>query len=293
MTKMLCIVIDGLLPEALECAHVCSLRQLMLSGTTMNHLYHQGPNLPLPGLATLFSSIGPEEHGVVNNNQGLIDSRHATSLFSLLRYHHLSSALFHSREHLQHLVPYGELHASMYINSQGIQNNDSKVAALAGTYIQAHQPDLCCLCLQGVDITGTHFGYLSEPYLESIEQADQAIGLLLEQLRLVGLHNDYTIMVTAGYGGSWTQSTGHRSPIFLPWIISGQGICHHLVIEAEASFLHVAPTMAAILDIAPHPSWKGSVLENIFLHSLHPTPALAEEQQYMHLLNEHCIRPAA
>ena len=89
---------------------------------------------------------------------------------------------------------------------------DSQLAEMAASHILAEQPDLCCLYLQGTDIAGTHFDYLSEPYLETVEQADQAIGILTEQLRMVGMENEYTIMVTSGYGGSWTIGHTNSTP---------------------------------------------------------------------------------
>lgn len=293
MTKLLCILIDGLQMEALKCAHIRCLKKMISTGTTVKKLQHGGPNLPLPGLATLFSSIPPQEHGVMDNNRGLIDSRHAYSLFSLLRYHHLTASFFYSREHLQHLLHQGELHTGVFLNSQGIKNMDSQLAEMAVSHILAEQPDLCCLSLQGTDIAGTHFGYLSEPYLETVEQADQAIGILMEQLRMVGMENEYTTMVTSSYGGSWTiDHTKSQEPIGLPWIISGQGIAQNTVIEQTISFIDVAPTLAHILDVSPHPNWQGSIIEDFFTQSSTRQHSI-KNQAYVHLLQEQHMRPAA
>lgn len=293
MTKLLCILIDGLQLEALQCAHVRCLKKLMASGTTVNNLRHDGPNLHLPGLSTLFSSIPPQEHGVMDNNSGLVDSRHAISLFSLLRYHHLTASLFYSREHMQYLLPHGEIDTSVFLNSQGIKNMDSQLAEMAGSHIQKEQPDLCCLSLQGTDIAGTHFGYLSEPYLETVEQADQAIGILTERLRMVGLDNEYTIMVTSSYGGAWTYDPkSNKNGTSLPWIISGKAIARNTVIEQNISFIDVAPTLAHILDVFPHPNWQGSRVQDFFTQG-NERQILQEKQLYMHLFQEHKMRPAA
>lgn len=293
MTKLLCILIDGLQTEALQCAHVRYLKKLMASGTTVRNLQHEGPNLPLPGLSTLFSSIPPHKHGVMDNNSGLIDSRHATSLFSLLRYHHLTASFFYSREHLQYLLPQGELHTGVFLNSQGIRNMDSQLAEMAASHIQKEQPDLCCLALQGTDIAGTHFGHLSEPYLEAVEQADLAIGILAEQLHMVGLEHEYTIMITSSYGGSWTIDHTNNTPLLcLPWIISGHGIAHNTVIEHTISFIDVAPTLAHILDISPHPNWQGSRVHDFFTKG-NKLQQSVKTQTYVPLFKRQQMRPAA
>ena len=293
MTKLLCILIDGLQMEALQCAHVRCLKKMMASGTTVKNLKHDGPNLPLPGLSTLFSSIPPQEHGVMDNNSGLVDSHHAISLFSLLRYHHLTASFFYSREHLQYLLPQGGLHTVVFLNSQGIKNMDSQLAEMTTSHIQREQPDVCSLALQGTDIAGTHFGYLSEPYLETVEQADQAIGILIEQLRMIGLENAYTIMITSSYGGSWTCAPADKqSDLCLPLIIAGKGIQQNTVIEQNISFIDVAPTLAHILDVSPHPNWQGRLIQDFFTQS-NTLQHSVENQTYMHLFKEQQMKPAA
>lgn len=181
----------------------------------------------------------------------------------------------------------------MFINSQGIKNVDNQLAEQAAYHLQGEKPDLCCICLQGTDIAGTHFGYLSEPYLESIERADRAIDMLLEKLQMVGLHDEYTIVVTASYGGSWaSDSSGTAQQLELPFIVKGHAINANHTIEEPISFLDVAPTLAELLDIAPHPNWHGSVAEEIFspMNNRH----LEQEELFrVHLLDNANIRPAA
>ncbi len=268
MSKLLCLLIDGLLSEALACTHVSCFDHLTRNGIIARQIQPLQPRLTLPTLISLFTSLPPEEHGVLSNSAAAVVSPHAVSLFSLLRYRHLNSAAFYSSDRLRAAFPSGSLQTGMLINSQGIRNVDRELAEQAGLHLQREQPDFCLLSLQGTDIAGVHFGYHSEAYRESVEQADQALALLLENLALVGLQQDYMIMVMGCPGGfrPFTEEEGLREACF-PLILAGPGIRKGAELEQPLSFLDLAPTMAKILGVAPHPDWRGSIIGDLFRRS--------------------------
>ncbi len=265
MAKVVCVVIDGLRQEALQCAHVHCLDRLISQGTYAENLYHNGPDLTLPALATLFTSMPVSEHGIITNSSSVGISPHTTSITSIARYHNRTTSLFYSKEQIRSLFPQDSLHTSLFINSGGIKNVDNRLADQAARHLQKEKPDVCWLYLQGTDIAGTHFGYLSEPYLESIERADQAVDLLIEQMAVVGLQNEYVLMVLAGHSGSWDhQDTFAPSHEPLPWIISGPGIAEGCCIERKISLMDLTPTLAQVLEFESHPCWQGRVVQEIF-----------------------------
>jgi len=265
MPKLLCVVIDGLRTETLACAHVHCFDHLIRSGVVARQLQPLQPDLTLPTLFSLFTSLPPEEHGVLTNSGASLVSPHAVSLFSLLRYRHMNSSAFFSCDRLRLLFPPGSLQTGVFINSQAIRNVDRELTELAYLHLQKEKPDFCLLSLQGADIAGVHFGFRSEPYRESVEQADQALGLLLEHLAVVGLQQDYVIMVLGSHNGSRTRIGENRpTDAGLPLIIAGPGIPQGVELEQPLSFLDLAPTMATILGLAPHPDWQGSGIESQF-----------------------------
>ena len=264
MPKLLCVIIDGLRAETLACAHVRCFDHLIRNGVIARKVQPLQPDLTLPALTSLFTSLPPEEHGVLTNSDASLVSPHAVSLFSLLRYRQLNSSAFYSCDRLRLLFPSGSLQTGVVINSQGIRNVDRHLAEQAGLHLQKEKPDCCLLYLQGTDIAGVHFGLCSEVYRESVEQADQALGLLLEHLAVVGLREDYVIMVLGCPGGSRPRIGGERqAETWLPLIVAGPGIPQGLEMEQPLSFLDLAPTMAKILGLAPHPDWWGGVIADL------------------------------
>ena len=265
MPKLLCVVIDGLRAETLACAHVPCFDNLARSGVLARRLQPSRPCLTLPTLVSLLTSLPPEEHGVHSNSGISQVSPHAVSLFSLLRYRHQNSAAFYSNDRLRLLFPPGSLQTGVLINSQSIRNVDRELAAEAASHLQREKPDCCLLYLEGADIAGTHFGFTSEPYLESVEQADRALGLLLEHLAVVGLRQDYVIMVMGCCGGAGPVIAAMDEPS-LPLLLSGPGIRKGEELARPLSLLDLAPTMAGILGLAAHPDWRGGVLAEAFHH---------------------------
>lgn len=269
MPKLLCVVIDGLRAETLACAHVPCFDRLIRNGVIARQLEPPQPQLILPTLVSLFTSLSPEEHGVLSNSAASVVSPHAVSLFSLLRYRHQRSSAFYSCDRLRLLFPPGSLQTGVLINSQAIRNVDRELAEQAGQHLQREKPDLCLLSLQGADIAGIHFGFHSETYRESVEMADQALGLLLENLAVVGLQQEYVIMVV-GCANNVPSRNGAAQPAgetHLPLILAGPGIPGGVELEQSLSFLDLAPTMAKILGVAPHPDWRGGIIGEVFRRS--------------------------
>ncbi len=263
MSKLLVVVVDGLRAETLACAHVPCFDRLAAKGVSSLRLQPVHPGSTLPTLVSVFTSLPPEEHGVTSNAGTAGVSPHAVSLFSLLRYRHYASAAFYSNDRLRLLFPLGSLQTAMLINSQSIRNVDRELAEQAARHLQREQPDCCLLYLEGANIAGTHFGFGSEVYLESVEQADRAVGLVLEYLAVAGLHQDYVTMIL-GCCGSSRPDSGAEAAASLPLLLAGPGIRKGEQPERPLSLLDLAPTMATILGLATHPDWRGGAVAEVF-----------------------------
>lgn len=257
MSKLLVVIIDGLCTETLACARVPCLEGLGRRGVFTSRLRLLHPSLTLPNIMSLLTSVPPEEHGVLAHNGSITPAPQTVSLLSLLRYRCQNVAAFYSSDRLRTLLPPGCLQTGVMINAQSIRNVDQELAQHAAFHLQREKPDCCLLYLEGANITGTHFGFGGEPHLESVEQADSALMMILEHLRLVGADGEYAVLVIGCRGNAPRAAVEagrqHCAPLFL----AGPGIVQHKVVEQPVSLLDLAPTMAAILDVAPHPDWQG------------------------------------
>ena len=262
MSKLLMVIFDGLCTDTLACAHVPCIDGLARGGYLSRQLQLQHPQSLLANLASLLTSMPPVEHGILSNSGAASLSPHAVSLLSLLHYRHHNIAAFVPNDRLLGLFPQGALQTAMLINSQVIRNVDRHLAQQAAHHLQREKPDCCLLCLDGPSIAGTHFGVNSEPYVESIEQADQALATILEHLRIVGAEREYTMVVVGCCAARPQPADAGDSASFL--LVSGPGIVQGREGEQPLSLLDLAPTLAAIVGVAPHPDWRGRMLGEWF-----------------------------
>jgi hypothetical protein len=261
MSKLLVVIIDGLCTETLACAHVPSLDGLARRGIQGGHLQTQHAALTLPNLISLFTSLPSEEHGVLSNSGSAILSPLATPLFSLLRYRQQNIAAFYSSDRLRNIFPMGSLQTGVLINSQSIRNVDQELSQQTARHLQREKPDCCLLYLEGPNVTGTHFGFSSEPYLEAVEQAGRSISVIMEHLAFVGAEQEYCTLVVGCCGAAATQT---EYACISPVLLSGPGILQGIVEEQPLSLLDLTPTMASLLNVAPHPDWRGRTLSEWF-----------------------------
>ncbi|MGI6656796.1 MAG: alkaline phosphatase family protein [Desulfobulbus sp.] len=259
MPKLLFIVIDGLTSDTLACAHVPCLDALARRGVSTTVYPPPGsPQLLLPLLTSLFTSLPPEEHGVLTNSGLEPLTSHPLSLFSLLQYRCRSVSAFFSNDRLVRLFPPGALHTSLLINSQGLRNVDRELTKQAGRHLQQQMPDFCLVHLEGVGIAAACFGRISEPCMESIEQADRMVGILLEDLAVVGLDGEYAIMVMGGPGPA-RQPGEETREAHRPLFFAAPETADQQAEPAGIALLDLAPTMAALAGLSPHPDWRGRI----------------------------------
>ncbi len=265
MKKLLCIIVDGLRSETLACAHAGFLENISRRGVVCRDVICGMPQTTMSALYTVLTSLWPHQHGVTDNRSPNEDTPMELSLASLCRYRQRTISLLYSRDGIASLIPPRMLDNSLFINSQGIRNVDKLLIRAAGEHLQSEKPDCCFLYLDGVDIATNHFGFLSECSFEAIETVDRGIAHIFEQIRKVGLDNEYVLMVLGGQGG-WKycnkNSEAHKTKI--PLFILGPDIAEGMDIDMGPSLLDLAPTMADILGVSLHPDWQGRVLQEIF-----------------------------
>ncbi len=286
--KMLCVVVDGLQSDALACAHAGCLDRLAREGVASRKLVTVSREATLPALHTLMTSMWPDEHGVTTDTGFGTATLGDVSLAALLHSRQRTVSLFHTRDCVNSMIPARLLGHSLFLNSRRIRNMDSRIAEAAARHLQKEKPDFCLLYMDGVEISRRHFGFMSECYLEAIETADRAIAHILEQIRVVGLQDEYVLLILGGPG---SRRLAHlQNKIML--ILNGRGIVRGLEIRNGLSLLDMAPTMAEILDVPPHPDWRGRVLREALCGSSEHSAA-GSSSISLELLEPKVVRPAA
>jgi predicted AlkP superfamily pyrophosphatase or phosphodiesterase len=259
MAPVVFTLIDGLRPDALAAANCPNLEALRNRSAFTFKASSIMPSITLPCHMSIFHSVPPTRHGVVTNDwmpmarplPGLVEQSTAAGL---------RSAFFYNWEPLRNLSLPGNLIFSYFHKTAKTVDGDQLTAVEAVRYLDRDRPDFMFVYFGTVDEAGHDYGWLAPGYLAQLERVDQAVGILFDALPAGA-----TILLQSDHGGhDRTHGTDSPEDMTIPWLVAGPGIRQNYELQGPVSLLDTAPTLARLLGVAPHPSWEGRCIEEIF-----------------------------
>ena len=275
-TKVLVLGLDGLSVAGMEKANMPNIDKLFADGVISLNTRTVMPSVTLPNWTSHLTSAGPEQHGVVNNDWTLekhelnpieIDSEgYFPSIFKVLKDNKSSTKTAYYYNWKQLIYPINK----KYLDEVGFEENDrfdENYGKAIDFLIQNRQnPSLVFLYSVHTDHAGHKFKWMSPEYIAALEEADNAIGNLINKLKEEGLFQDIHFMLITDHGG---KNTGHggtsMEEMEVPWAIVGPKIKHNFKMEEFNSNINTSATIARIFRIKNTPaSWTGKAPSSIF-----------------------------
>jgi predicted AlkP superfamily pyrophosphatase or phosphodiesterase len=260
MPTTVLVVVDGLRPDAILMANCPQMGNLLARSSYTFQASSVMPSVTLPCHMSIFHSVPPTRHGITTNEwqpmarplPGLIDQARAAN-------HHTAS--FYNWEPLRNLSLPGSLNFSYCRdNVYADLEADRVIADEAVRYIAGDAPDFAFVYFGTVDTIGHRHGWMSDEYLAQVARVDGALGALLD-----GLPADSTLLLLSDHGGhERSHGTDAAEDMTIPWLVAGPAIRRGYEISTPVSLLDTAPTLAHILNIAPHRDWDGRCIAEIF-----------------------------
>lgn len=265
-TYVFLVVIDGCRPDVLLQANTPNIDAL-----SENSLYNWlgvtvYPSTTPPTIASLLTGAYPEDHSY----EVARDSLKAETIFEVLREAGYQTAfidgtggetagLENGASWIKNDVDYRQL---------GDPYADVRVVENAIRIFVEKRPALTFVLLPMVGEAGREYGHESQQYAEAMERADAAVGILVENLRALGLYeNSYIVIV--GDHGMTNKSCGsiNLGDMAIPIILSGPGVEKRKVQGAE--IVDIAPTISEILNVRKPSRCRGVSLfrrqaDNVF-----------------------------
>jgi len=254
--KVLLILIDGMRPDSLERSGHPYIEQMKSEGSFTLEAQTVMPSVTLPCHMSLFHSVPPQRHGILDNRY-VSQVRPIPGLFEQLHANRKKCGLFHNWSELQDLARPGSLAYSCFISGAAYTYEvaNKRLTDKAIEYIREELPDFTFLYLGLVDEIGHKHGWMSDEYIQAvydswvcIEQAARAIP------------EDYTIIVTSDHGGhDRTHGTTMPEDMTIPLFIRGKAFApgKHL---ADANIIDIAPTISKLLGVHSDKDWEGKCL---------------------------------
>lgn len=257
VNSVVLIVVDGLRPDGIRKAETPHIDRLIEGGAYTFEARTVVPSITLPCMASMFLGTDPTHHGVTSNTW--VEKAHQIlSIIDLVRLRGFTTASFYNWEPLRDLSKPGSLNASFFLDNCESPGGDLEIARLAAEYLRRNRTSFAFIYLGYTDTAGHKYGWMTPGYFKAIEDADAAIGKIIEA---TGAAEETAFIVTSDHGGHGkTHGTEMPEDMIVPWIICGPGVPSNLELGGHVSIIDTAPTIAAILGIEQPEEWTGQVL---------------------------------
>ena len=263
--KTILVIIDGCRSDGLEQAKTPNIDHMIENGSHSLNARTVTPSITLPAHFSIFTSLPPIAHNVLTNTGFPQPSSTARSIIDVAKDYGKKTAAFYSWEQFRNLSVPGSLDYSYFMNSGSVESRDIEVAQAAAGYLNSRCPDFCFIYLEGTDIAGHRSGFMSMEYLDAIETADTALGIILNELERANLSDCYNIILHSDHGGINNHHLENTPEVMtIPWIALGPEVRQNYIIADKVNIIDTAPTLASLMDIPVHQTWQGRVISEIF-----------------------------
>jgi len=265
MARCVMLLIDGLRPDAIVPDVAPSLFALGRDYSHAADAQTVRPSTTVAAMLSLATGVGPATHKLVE--PGLKTLRKLGSLKPVAREV--------SARQLPTVVVAGEIEpieipiAKVLSSAAGITRFVTtagparRVAAAAMGRLRFMPDGLLIVYVNDCDRAGHTSGWMTDPYLAAVREADAAV----EQLRAVAA--DSLLVVLADHGGGGVHPTDHDTPHpvndRIPLILAGPRIRRRHVLRRQTSILDVPPTLLWWLGLEIPAAYEGRVLREAFV----------------------------
>ncbi|MCF6265811.1 MAG: alkaline phosphatase family protein [Desulfuromusa sp.] len=262
--KTILMVIDGCRPDALSQAKTPVIDNMIKKGSCSLNAETVSPPITLPVHFSIFTSMTPIAHNVLTNTGSPMPSSEARSIIDVAKDFGKKTAAFYSWEHFRNLSTPGALDHAHLTKSNSVKNCDIEIAESVSSYLVSDLPDFTFVYLEGTDIAGHENGWMSKEYFEAIENADKAVGVILETLASNNLSNSFNIILQSDHGGVGRKHMHDVKEVMtVLWIAYGHGIKEQHRIKQDINVIDTAPTLAMLMNIPAHHSWQGCAVREV------------------------------
>lgn len=261
---------DGLGAYAIPDSDMPNLKKMMKEGSYTMEARSVLPSSSAVNWASMIMGAGPTAHGYTEWGSKTPEIPSATidkyglfpSIFGQLRQQQpeASSVAIYSWSGIGPLLEKEAI--DQVIDGEG---KDDWCAEKAASIFKDDQPNLMFVHFDQPDGVGHNIGHDTPEYYEELKNVDRRIGLIYDAVQASGLAEETVIIVSSDHGGIEKGHGGKTTQeVYIPWIIQGAGIKEGHKITDMVMTYDTAVTIAELLGVESHPSWRGRAVESSF-----------------------------
>lgn len=273
--RVILISLDGISIQGFKQAQTPHLDSLLSQGALSLNTRAVMPSITLPNWTSHLTGSGPEQHGVTDNgweyNKRKLEVMIADedgyypSLFYVMKKNLPKSkiAFYYNWKNL--IYPYN----LKYFDEVSFQQNDGYAENFDKAYefIKENRalPTLVYLYSVHTDHAGHNKKWMSTDYIQSIENADEQIGILINKLKESNLYKDTYFMFLSDHGGKEYSHGGlSEDEMIVPWGIVGPKIKKGFEITEPNNTINTSSTVLNLFNIDQPTYWLGRVPTTIY-----------------------------
>ncbi|XP_071597009.1 ectonucleotide pyrophosphatase/phosphodiesterase family member 3 [Heliangelus exortis] len=192
-----------------------NIEKLKTCGTHSKYMRAVYPTKTFPNHYTLVTGLYPESHGIIDNNMYDVDLDKHFSLSSEEMYKPSwwkgepvwLTAIYQNLKAGAFFWPGSDVaingtYPTLYQKYNGSVEFEQRISGILKwlDYTQSERPDFYSLYIEEPDHSGHNFGPVSAGVIKALQQADQALGMLMDGLKQRNLHNCVNLIVVADHG---------------------------------------------------------------------------------------------
>lgn len=278
--RVVLISLDGITVDGLSQANTPNIDALLTQGVLSVETRVQMPSVTLPNWTCHLTGSGPEQHGVTNNNWTLKNIKlppvvqdaegYYPSVFQVLKdeVKNMKTAFYYNWKEL--IYPYNQRYIDevSFEENDGYKNNYQK--AFKFLVANKKQPTLVFLYSVHTDHAGHGHKWMSKEYIQSIEEADVAIGEFLQNMKEAELYDSTHFLFLTDHGGvNYGHGGVSTKEMIVPWGITGPGIAKGLKMTEPNNTINTSTVVLRLFDVKQPDAWIGKVPYSIFRRSRH------------------------
>ena len=250
--KVILISIDGMRPDGLKACGNPYVKELEKISTYTYTGRSMVPSVTFPCHFSMAHSVTPERHGILTNTY-VPEVRPVLGIFEKIKYAGGVSAMLYGWEPLRDIARPGTLKFSTYLNAYMKESSDTYLTDEALAIIGENKPDFVFLYMVETDEKGGHDnGWMSEEYLRRIDIAIDNVKRVIE-----ACGDEYSVIIMADHGGhDRSHGTTCTEDMTVPFFFYGEKFEGGRELSG-LSLLDIAPTIAAVMGVAPEDEWEG------------------------------------
>jgi predicted AlkP superfamily pyrophosphatase or phosphodiesterase len=258
--KVLLCSIDGVRPDAIHAANTPTIDRLAREGAFTWRARTDLPSSTLPCHTSMLRGAPVSRHGITSNNFAPL-VRPVPSLIDLAFDQGRRTGFFYNWEQLRDLSAPGKLHVSSMHRDCYSPAGDHRVADAAIRALEEQELDLAFVYFGWPDECAHRNGWMSQPYLDAVSNADACLGRVLAAIERLGRAGETVTLVLSDHGGhERTHGTDRDEDMLIPWVLHGPGVRSGYEIEGPVRIWDTCVTLAHVLGLQPSDQWEGRVV---------------------------------